>query len=156
MKFRSDFVTNSSSSSFVCDFCGCQESGMDMCLSDAQMYECENGHTVCECHVDINWEKLVRDLISDDIESNKKWTEKYPENSQTYIDENIAKELMLSRLNEMPEDELIDLANDYDFESSLPQKFCPLCNFTSMTSDDMKKYLLDKFDLSEEYIKGDK
>ena len=46
MKYRNDFVTNSSSSSFVCEICGRNESGYDMPLSDAQMYECENEHVL--------------------------------------------------------------------------------------------------------------
>lgn len=48
MKIRSGFVSNSSSSSFVCDFCGREDSGMDYCLEDAEMFECEHGHTFCE------------------------------------------------------------------------------------------------------------
>jgi len=51
MKYRSSFVTNSSSSSFVCDVCGATESGWDMGLTDAGMYECENGHTFCDSHL---------------------------------------------------------------------------------------------------------
>ena len=48
MKIRSGFVSNSSSSSFICDVCGRMESGWDASLSDFEMYECENGHTLCE------------------------------------------------------------------------------------------------------------
>ena len=48
MKIRKGFVSNSSSSSFVCDVCGEEVSGMDMSLSEAEMYECENGHTFCK------------------------------------------------------------------------------------------------------------
>ena len=48
MKYRKDFVTNSSSSSFVCDICGAVESGYNMSLSEAEMVECVNGHTICE------------------------------------------------------------------------------------------------------------
>ena len=48
MKFRKDFVTNSSSSSFVCDICGNVESGWDMSLQEAEMVECVNGHTICQ------------------------------------------------------------------------------------------------------------
>ena len=47
MKKRKGFVSNSSSSSFVCDVCGNDVSGMDMCLDEAEMAECKNGHTVC-------------------------------------------------------------------------------------------------------------
>jgi hypothetical protein len=43
MKIRSGFVSNSSSSSFVCDVCGENISGMDIGLSDAGMFECMNG-----------------------------------------------------------------------------------------------------------------
>jgi hypothetical protein len=48
MKYRSDFVTNSSSSSFICQVSGRLEGGYDMSLEDAQMYRCENRHTFDE------------------------------------------------------------------------------------------------------------
>lgn len=51
MKIRHGFVSNSSSSSFVCDVCGAECSGMDMSLSDAEMYRCENDHTFCQEHI---------------------------------------------------------------------------------------------------------
>lgn len=47
MKYRKDFVTNSSSSSYVCEICGRTESGFDICLSEVDMMECVNGHTFC-------------------------------------------------------------------------------------------------------------
>src|ERR1022692_295355 len=50
MKLRKGFVSNSSSSSFICDMCGHDESGMDMCLSEASMFECVNGHILCTDH----------------------------------------------------------------------------------------------------------
>ena len=51
MKIRKGFVSNSSSSSFVCDVCHENISGMDLCYEEAEMFECENGHTVCEEHI---------------------------------------------------------------------------------------------------------
>ncbi len=50
MKVRAGFVSNSSSSSFVCEICGEKAEGMDIGLSDADMFQCENGHTMCQEH----------------------------------------------------------------------------------------------------------
>jgi ribosome-binding protein aMBF1 (putative translation factor) len=51
MKYRTSFVTNSSSSSFICEICGQDASGYDMSLEDAQMCMCLNGHTFCTDHL---------------------------------------------------------------------------------------------------------
>lgn len=52
MKIRMGFVSNSSSSSFVCGVCGETASGMDVCLSDFDMTSCERGHYLCNHHLD--------------------------------------------------------------------------------------------------------
>ena len=44
MKVRNGFVSNSSSSSFVCNICGAIESGYDASIKDFDMEMCENGH----------------------------------------------------------------------------------------------------------------
>ena len=118
MKFRKDFVTNSSSSSFVCEVCGRSESGMDMCLSEAEMFECENGHTFCEDEIleDINYKEFLLQALEDDIEK-------------------------INKLDEMDEDELQDMAMNYDLRYYLPEKYCPICNFTSYSASDMVRYL---------------
>lgn len=51
MKFRRGFVTNSSSSSFVCEVCGCAQAGYDMSLYEAEFVMCENGHEFCQEHM---------------------------------------------------------------------------------------------------------
>lgn len=45
MKVRKGFVSNSSSSSFICDLTGNTEGGWDASLSDVEMVECTNNHT---------------------------------------------------------------------------------------------------------------
>lgn len=50
MKIRTGFVSNSSTSSFICEVCGNVEAGMDISLSEAGMVECINGHTYCDIH----------------------------------------------------------------------------------------------------------
>lgn len=44
MKIRTGFVSNSSSSSFICEVSGGSEGGYDVGLGDVDMCECENGH----------------------------------------------------------------------------------------------------------------
>jgi hypothetical protein len=51
MKIRNGFVSNSSSSSFTCEVCGYTDGGFDVCLSDFEMVECENGHIFCKEHI---------------------------------------------------------------------------------------------------------
>ncbi len=46
MKTRNGFVSNSSTSSFICQICGGVEAGMDLCLEEAEMIRCKNGHEI--------------------------------------------------------------------------------------------------------------
>jgi hypothetical protein len=73
MKFRRDFVTNSSSSSYVCEICGCEDSGYDCCASDLGFIECEHGHTICEEHI------LNRDEYEKTKDNTGYWEEELPE-----------------------------------------------------------------------------
>jgi len=50
MKTRQYFVSNSSSSSFICNVCGEDYIGMDAGLNDSGMFECVSGHTICDSH----------------------------------------------------------------------------------------------------------
>ena len=70
MKIRNGFVSNSSSSSFICDVTGRVESGWDICLEEAEMYQCKNGHTFLEDYV-INkeeFDKLISKCSDEDSE----------------------------------------------------------------------------------------
>ena len=68
MKIRTGFVSNSSSSSFICDVCGHVDGGMDVCLSDVYMSECVNGHIFCDDHLIKNDDNL-KDEGHDEYES---------------------------------------------------------------------------------------
>ena len=63
MKVRNGFVSNSSSSSFVCEVCGANEGGYDYSLSDVYMCRCENEHIFCIDHA------INKDESSDDFNS---------------------------------------------------------------------------------------
>lgn len=120
MKYRLDFVTNSSSSSFICDVCGAHVEGWDMSLSEAEMYECVNGHTICEDELleKPNFREFLESVIDDED-----------------------KELLNSEVDEY---ELESMAMDYEFRYYLPEKYCPICNFVVYSESDMAQYLLKK------------
>jgi hypothetical protein len=71
MKVRLKFVSNSSSSSFICEVCGRDESGWDMGHEDADMVTCVNGHLICKSHI---------------LCSSEEFQELYDENDDIYYD----------------------------------------------------------------------
>lgn len=60
MKIRKGFVSNSSSSSFVCDVCGKNASGYDLSLSESAMSWCQASHIFCDKHADEDYN--IQDL----------------------------------------------------------------------------------------------
>lgn len=50
MKIRNGFVSNSSTSSYVCDICGEDRGGQDTSIDESDMKKCVNGHTTCFEH----------------------------------------------------------------------------------------------------------
>lgn len=55
MKIRTGFVSNSSTSSFICDVCGEEYTGWDATPSEFDCDSCEDGHIWCRSH---EWEDL--------------------------------------------------------------------------------------------------
>lgn len=51
MKIRTGFVSNSSSSSFICDYCGDVESGYDLSMEQVEHAQFTCGHEVCLSHI---------------------------------------------------------------------------------------------------------
>jgi hypothetical protein len=125
MKFRNGFVTNSSSSSFICDVCGETASGWDMTLSDAQMYECKLGHTFCESHKLKVLDKIIKKGIdSDDEEEYNEEDERYeidpiycPICQFKYLHKEDALKYLLKKLQVTEKDLLAELKGTFsDYE----------------------------------------
>lgn len=87
MKFRKDFVTNSSSSSYTCDICGATESGWDISLEEAGMVECVNGHTICNDELlEIPRKELIKKILESGYETESEEELNSQHDIQTRID----------------------------------------------------------------------
>lgn len=148
MKKRIGFVSNSSSSSFVCDVCGREESGWDMDLSEAEMFECENGHIFCESHAMVNVTSF--DVIKDFVEK-----EKVKEDS--YYKEEVDKFYQMLNSedhdNSDIEEEFCDWGLYGDGRYSIPSKNCPICQMEHVTDKDMVAYLLKVSETTRDKVK---
>jgi len=134
MKIRSGFVSNSSSSSFICDICGNEASGMDISLSDYEMSMCENGHTFCDCHNEqgINLNNIVSHdekfkLILNHLSGYEKQKEDFEKSMEDGED-------------------IDDWWDDFSAEArdEMPEAHCPLCQFVHVADTDLIKFLLSK------------
>ena len=143
MKFRKDFVTNSSSSSYVCEICGRTESGWDLGLRDCAMMECVNGHVFCcDEALEIPSKKEMITMILENEWNKDVWTS----HSKVYKD--------------YTEDELLamskdDLFNDFCSEGGyydVPECVCPICQFIEYSEYDLSTYLLKEYGVSRDEV----
>lgn len=161
MKKRLGFVSNSSSSSFVCLVSGQIESGMDAGLGDFEMCECTDGHVFGDQYlltgIDVRAIKLSltqdaeRYLDNNDPskvkirdDRHREYLEKYfPERKET-----CAKQV--AWVNNFTGDDAMDLVHEYaeefgdygDWRYETPSAFCPICSLTHVQDSDLLSYML--------------
>lgn len=144
MKQRLGFVSNSSSSSFICDVCGQDVSGWDLSLSESGMVECENGHTLCQEHIkEPSAEQLLKML-----EDTKKYLSEW--SAIEKIDEYITENELLENLSFESINSFIEEFGGESYIYALPEQLCPLCNFEEVPYTDFKDYLLRTADITIE------
>jgi hypothetical protein len=141
-KYRNDFVTNSSSSSFVCEICGHTESGYDMCLREAEMMRCINGHTFCcEHSLDITKNELIKMILDN------KWNkDRFDSETKKYRD--FTEEELITM-------EEVELFDDFCSEGGyydVPECVCPICQFVEYSEDDLSAYLLKEYRIPKEEV----
>ena len=77
MKTRRNFVSNSSSTSFVCELCGKRESVWDSePMEDYGFLQCKNGHTICDSEA-FDVDPGMDDFMSDDSDERRCLNDKY-------------------------------------------------------------------------------
>lgn len=140
MKYRKDFVTNSSSSSFVCEICGESESGYDLCLDDVGMCECVNYHVFCTEHMLPYESSLTREEMFDAL------VEASNRNSDIDLDV-----ISGADLDEMREYYFKYIASDGGYYD-VPEEVCPICQFVEYSDHDMAKYLEKKYGVSRDEV----
>ncbi len=133
MKFRNACVSNSSSSSYICEICDHAESGYDLGMAEAEFISCVNDHTICEGHVlDYIMEKgFIAEL------------------KQYLIDNDEARESDVEDIDEA--NALIECG---EIRWNLPAAFCPCCNFHSLARYDYHRYLETLTDINKQTALG--
>ena len=139
MKIRNGFVSNSSSSSFICEVCGRQETGYDIGLCDVEMYQCINGHVFCqEEAVEDYTLKQVRDYFMDDCDDAFK--------------KKLEEEINKFGENAVPSDELKEYIFEFIYDDEVPDFMCPICCVKHIRVADKYNYLLKRFGIKDEEV----
>ena len=160
MKYRLDFVTNSSSSSYTCDICGHTDSGWDIGISECGMFECEEGHILCTRHAKPVETESLRAFLTEEITNSKSQSEARliapPEERPSWFSEenerrDLAKYIkLLEELPVMDKNDMMEIARDYySWDCERPSAFCPLCQLEAISSDDVLLYLAKKHNVSK-------
>jgi len=146
MKRRNGFVSNSSSSSFLCEICGRQEVSYEG-LSEVQMVECDNGHTFCEYHLLEVKKKTLLEQYKD-LQKNGELEADLEIEIYNKLQGALTPEEQEARLKEF-EGQFEDIYADLD-EYGVSAEACPICTLNYISNELLLNYLqvTNKLDLN--------
>jgi len=153
MKKRRGFVSNSSSSSFICEVCGEAESGYDMSLADAGFYECEEGHVFCIDHIDFS-------IDSPPLEIKKVVIAKFKVHQNydlPWLDRRGDQKERILKFIEEHDDEYFETEFEEEMMSGygIPKEACPICTMKEIGDSDVLSYILLKSTGNKESFKNE-
>jgi hypothetical protein len=144
MKNRTSFVSNSSSSSFICDISGEDIEVYDLDFKSSGLCRCTAGHVFKEEYLFesykhcISHKEMFNKLI--EITDSKKECQYY------------------QKLNDIELRKVYDekiKSNGNPIGGDYPANCCPICSINVITDADLVKYFLKKFNVSREDISKD-
>ena len=143
MKIRKGFVSNSSSSSFICEVCGNVESGYDASYDDMDFAQCENGHEFCRDHIMPMTEEKAKAILAKVLADTK------------YVDEDFLEMEEADQLASIMEIDLRYFSSssmsDFGYDE-LPEELCPICALEALSDSDILNYILKEHGSTREFV----
>ena len=159
MKIRSTFVSNSSSSSYVCVICGHEESGWDLSMSEAEMISAAGNNSVYYCtdHLEANAiVNYIRGFAKYHESTKESESEMYTE---MLFESGVEHEEFVKDCADLDDNGLsakYDSTMMYIFqEYGSPEEICILEKLEYITKTDMVRYLLHCIDKDENTVLND-
>lgn len=136
MKIRNGFVSNSSSSSFVCCVCGEKIEGRDISLYEYDMVMCENGHIYCTEHAKRTLSDITKDELLDYL------------NEEYYSD--VIEQIKSFKTDDEYDTFLKEFLENFDFDNTdQPACLCPVCNLDVIENGDAIEYATKKYGITK-------
>lgn len=151
MKVRKGFVSNSSSSSFICEVCGNVEGGYDCSLADIEYVQCENGHIMCASHA-VFTEEMVDKCVNANYDTMAKVYLDLDNEAENADGKKILKEDLTTIVSQKYLTARSDTFSDFGYDDGIPKEFCPICNLHSIDDSSLLSYVLIKHGSTREFV----
>ena len=159
MKIRSKYVSNSSSSSFICNVCGNLEYGFDIGLSEVGMVTCGRGHVLCTGHAqDGRYDaSAIHSEIKRVIESGYTDFAEYLDAAWPSWDADLTAAPPNASIDEVfPEfldtDEFWENLYIDGVVDTIPTVCCPICSMNYIEKADLLNYAMQKLHTTREEL----